>query len=113
MNGTLQYIVLYVCGLGVRFDNYYNYSMGVAKVSVERGLLVLRVYNWGWITVRYTEQRGVRYSGVSDVLKSMEKRSGLSELSVISWVSAIEGCPLSGAPLYFLSFMYNYVHKAF
>ena len=30
----------------------------------------------------------------------MEKRSGLSELSVISWVSAIEGCPLSGAPLY-------------
>ena len=49
MNGTLQYIVLYVCGSGVRFD--YNYSMGVAKVSVERGLLVLRVY----ITVRYTE----------------------------------------------------------
>ena len=25
---------------------------------------------------------------------------GLSELSVISWVSAIEGCPLSGVPLY-------------
>ena len=28
---------------------------------------------------------------------------GLSELSVISWVSAVEGCPLSGAPLYTFS----------
>ena len=27
---------------------------------------------------------------------SMKKRSGLSELSVISWVSAVEECPLSG-----------------
>ena len=27
----------------------------------------------------------------------MEKRSGLS---VISWVSAVEGCPLNGVPLY-------------
>ena len=40
------------------------------------------------------------YSGVSDVLKSMEKRSGLSEFSDILWASAIEGCLLSGAPLY-------------
>ena len=32
----------------------------------------------------------------------MEKRSGLSELSVISWVFAVEGCPLSGVPLYML-----------
>ena len=31
----------------------------------------------------------------------MEGQSGLSELSVISWVSAVEGCPLSGVPLYF------------
>ena len=30
----------------------------------------------------------------------MEGQSGLSELSVISWVSAFEGCPLSGVPLY-------------
>ena len=42
---------------------------------------------------------GVRYSGDSDVSKSMEKQSGLSELSVISWVSAVEGCPLNGVPL--------------
>ena len=30
----------------------------------------------------------------------MEKQSGLSELSAISWVSAVEGCLLSGVPLY-------------
>ena len=41
----------------------------------------------------------VRSSGVSNVLKSMEIHSGLSELSVISQVSAVEGCPFSGVPL--------------
>ena len=30
----------------------------------------------------------------------MEGQSGLSELSVISWMSAVQGCPLSGVPLY-------------
>ena len=30
----------------------------------------------------------------------MEEQSVLSELSVISWVSAVEGCLLSGVPLY-------------
>ena len=36
----------------------YNYWVGVAEVSVEPGFLVsvvLRVYNWGRITVRCTE----------------------------------------------------------
>ena len=42
-------------------------------------------------SVRYTEKWGVCYSGVSNVLKSIEKQLGLSELSVISWVSAVEG----------------------
>ena len=37
----------------------------------------------------------IRSSGVS-----MEGQSGLSELSVLSWLSAIKGCPLSGVPLY-------------
>ena len=32
----------------------------------------------------------------------MEGQSGHSELSVISWVSAVEGCPLSGVPLYYM-----------
>ncbi len=74
-----------------------DYWVSVAIVSVERGFLVLRVYNWGR---NYCPLHGVRYSGVFDVLKSMEKRLGLSELSVISWVSAVEGRPLSGVPLY-------------
>ena len=29
----------------------------------------------------------------------MGGQSGLSELSVISWVSTVEGCPLSGVPM--------------
>ena len=44
-------------------------------------------------TVRYM---GVRGSGITVVLKSTE---GLSELSVMSWVSAVEGCLLSGVQL--------------
>ena len=41
---------------GVQHKGYdLQYSVGVTKVSVERGFLVLRVYNWEWITVRYTE----------------------------------------------------------
>ena len=39
--------------------------------------------------------------GGLNVLKLMEKRSRHSELSVISQVSTIEGCPLSWVPLYF------------
>ena len=31
----------------------------------------------------------------------MEKQSGPKSLSVISPVSAVEGCPLSGVPLYY------------
>ena len=49
------------------------------------------------------------------MLKSMEGQSRLSELSVISWVSAIQGCPFSGVPLYSIdtlcSMMYTAYHK--
>ena len=38
-----------------RESNMKEYSVGVAKLSIERGFLVLRVDNWGWITVCYTE----------------------------------------------------------
>ena len=63
--------------------------------------------NWGRISVFYTEKRGVHYSGVSNVLKSMEEQSGLSELSILSWVSTVEGCLLRGVPLY-CNYMYMY-----
>ena len=36
------------------------------------------------------EKWGFRYSGVSNVLKSIEKQLGLSEMSVTSLVSAVE-----------------------
>ena len=36
----------------------------------------------------------------------MEIRSGHSEMSVISQVSSVEGCPLSGIPLYMRMFMF-------
>ena len=37
---------------------------------------------------------------VPNVWKFMEKQSGPKSLFVISQVSAVEGCPLSGVPLY-------------
>ena len=37
----------------------------------------------------------------------MERQWGLSELSAILWVSAVEGCPLSGVPLYIISVPYT------
>ena len=58
-----------------------QYSVGVAKLSVERGFRVK-------LGMDYCPLYGV---GGSNVLKSMEKRSGLSELSVISWVSVKRG----------------------
>ena len=49
----------------------------------------------------------IRNSGVSavegglNVSKSMGIQSGHSELSIISQVSTVEGCPLSRVPLYY------------
>ena len=53
--------------------------------------------------VSIIRNRGV--SAVLNVLKSMEIWSGRSEMSVISQVSTVEGCPLSRVPLY--SFVYT------
>ena len=36
-------------------SNMKEYSVGMAKLSVERGFLVFQVDNWGRITVYYTE----------------------------------------------------------
>ena len=48
----------------------------------------------------------IRYSGCPllrglNVLKSMEIQSRHSEVSVIMQVSTVEGCLLSGVPLYY------------
>ena len=71
-----------------------------------------------WLSVRYARsfvsaqaQMGpklvsvIQNSGVStpegvlSILKSMEIRSGHSEMSVVTQVSVVEGCLLSGVPL--------------
>ena len=39
--------------------------------------------NWGWVTVLLCRVAECHYSGVCNVLKSMKKQLGLSELSVI------------------------------
>ena len=46
---------------------------------------------------------GVRCCGGLNILKSMEIQSGHLELSVISQVSAVEGCPLCGVQLHKIS----------
>ena len=52
---------------------------------------------------RIGTEKGVRfsssYSGVFNVLKFMYIRSGQSQVSIISWASAVEGCPLGRVPL--------------
>jgi len=48
------HVCLNVCISGVQHKGF-NYLVGVAKLSAERGFLVLQVYNWRWIAVRYME----------------------------------------------------------
>ena len=54
---------------------------------------VLFVYNWEHEKCPLYRVAGCLLPRVSNILKSIEKQSGLSELSVILWVSAVEGCP--------------------
>ena len=52
----------------------------------------------------------VRYKGVSfteGLFKPMEIQSGQSQVSVLSRVSTVEGCPLSGVPLYMNIYTYD------
>ena len=44
--------------------------------------------------------------GVFNALKTMEIRSGHSELYVILHVNVVEGCPLSGVPLHSILVMH-------
>ena len=54
-----------------------QYSVSVAKLSVEHGFLVLRVYNWGWIIQR---------SGVSVILIcSPASKESLCEYLLYCW----------------------------
>ena len=71
---------------------------------------VLFAYNW--------DCKNSGLSGVSAIqgllaLKWMEGQLGLSEMSVISWVSAVEGCSLCGVPLYSTQAMKSLLFFAF
>ena len=71
-------------------------DVGVAKCPSCEVVCYCTGSNGTEISVCYTEKWG----GALNVLKSMEIRSGHSEMSVITQVSAVEGRPLSGVPLY-------------
>ena len=60
-------------------------------------------------SVCYTEQWVVHCRGGWNILKSMEIRSGYSELYVISQVSVVEGCPLSGFQSLVATSIYIYI----
>ena len=72
--------------------------MGVAKCPLCKVVWYCAGSNGTEISVRYTEQRGVRCSGVLDVQTCMEITlwSEHSEMSIIMKVPAVEGCPLTG-----------------
>ena len=65
------YMEIFVCSMHIAM---YNYSVGGVKLSVVRGYVLLQVCNWGRISVRYVFVivAGVRYAGISNVLKSIE-----------------------------------------
>ena len=67
---------------------YFRYTRSFAIAQAQMGPKLVSV---------------IRNSGVSAVegLKSTVIQSRHSEMSVISQVSAVEGCPLSGVPLKF------------
>ena len=64
------------------------------KVDKCWGCYVLFAYNWDHKHCPLYGVVGCPLIRVL-VLKYMEGQSGLSELSVILWVSSVEGCPLS------------------
>ena len=68
-----------------------NLAEEVDECPLSRGCYVL----FGTIGSEVSIIRSSRVSAIQGFLKSMEKRLGLSELSIMSWMSAVEGCPLS------------------
>ena len=70
--------------------------MGVAKWPAFTGYSLCAQARW-------EGERCPRYSRGFNVLKFMYIRSRQSQVCIVSWASAVEGCPLSGVPLY----MYN------
>ena len=66
-----------------------NLAEKVDECLLNRGRHVLLACNWDH------EKSPLYRSGVSTILKCMEKRLAFSEMSVIYWLSAVEWYPLS------------------
>ena len=77
-----------------------NLAEKVDGCPLNRGRSVLFAYNWDRENCPLYGVAGCPLFRGCLSIEVKEGQSGLSELSVISWVSAVEGCPLSGVPLY-------------
>ena len=77
-----------------------NLPEKVDKCPLYWGRQVLFAHNWGCENCLLYGVAGCPLFRGCLSIEVNEGQSGLSELSVISWVSAVEGCPLSGVPLY-------------
>ena len=89
-----------------RLDCYLG-SFGPQALHLNATVCVMRANtnNKATVLINDSNMSIIRSSGIpviqggSNVLKSMEKQLGLSEFLVVSWVSAVEGCPSSRVPL--------------
>ena len=76
-----------------------NLAEEVNECPLNWGCQVLFAYNWDRKNCPLYRVAGcLLFRGCLSV-EVNGRTVGLSELSVISWVSAVEGCPLSGVPL--------------
>ena len=72
-----------------------NLALKVDECPLNRGHKVLLAYNWDRENCPLYGVVGCPlFRGCLSI--KVNGQSGLSELSVILWVSAVEGCPLSG-----------------
>ena len=75
-------------------------SVGVANCPFYAGYSLCVQARWDGRKVSVLRSRGCPLFRGFNVLKSMEIRSGQSQVTVISWVSDVDECPFSRVPLY-------------
>ena len=85
-----------------------NLAEEIDKCPLNRGCYVLFVYNWEHKRCPLYGVAGCLLSGVSNALKSMEKRSDFQNCLLYRRCPLMRGCPLSGVPLY--SHPYSQIH---
>ena len=77
--------------------------MGVANWPAYAGYSLCVQVRWDGERCPFYRVAGCPlFRGFQCIEVYMYIRSGQSQVSVISWASAVEGCPLSGVPLYIM-----------